>query len=337
MSDFFATYTYKNDYGLVWYDVDGTFSMCRYFRCASPPPFRRRFAYGRCFYKKNSSVGAVCVRLVCVVGDAMTEPGSSRRRLAEEYTEYGTTWNRITQPKARAWERAHRLGHKCFLQRSVLGTPGKDGSPREFRNFGSYPSWKDALASLSVLRSDSRHVYEIIPHGRPCKPYLDLDSEHGPPPPCQTPTDVVVRTEDLVRRIFHSDFGITLPDSAFFWSLSPNQQKFSMHLVVSTHEPQLVYHSNHRQDQQGAYHLPRRLAELDSDCIGKIVDLGVYSKDREMRLVGCSKALKPQSVLHSYRPLRKQYFAHPDEIISCLDSSSLQVLSLSAAFHTVPV
>eukprot|EP00873_Tetraselmis_striata_P036401 jgi/Tetstr1/456665/TSEL_043366.t1 len=32
------------------------------------------------------------------------------------------------------------------------------------------------------IRAEERHLYEIFPHGRPCKPYLDLDGETLPHP-----------------------------------------------------------------------------------------------------------------------------------------------------------
>jgi len=73
-------------------------------------------------------------------------------------------------------------------------------------------------------------------------------------------------------RIFQDDLGVTLPQSACFLSLSP-KAKFSMHMAISTHAPQLVYHSNHMKDAHGAYHLAKRLAELDAHCLGQLVDL----------------------------------------------------------------
>jgi len=55
-------------------------------------------------------------------------------------------------------------------------------APREFRNFVFYPDWRRALAALDQIRAEERHLYEIFPHGRPCKPYLDLDGETLPHP-----------------------------------------------------------------------------------------------------------------------------------------------------------
>eukprot|EP00873_Tetraselmis_striata_P036402 jgi/Tetstr1/456666/TSEL_043367.t1 len=48
----------------------------------------------------------------------------------------------------------------------------------------------------------------------------------------------------------------------------------------------------------------------------------LMTKDRETRLVGCSKAFKPKSVFPSVHPFQKPYNAHPDEIITCLDKGT---------------
>mmetsp|Transcript_25523 Transcript_25523/g.65722 ORF Transcript_25523/g.65722 Transcript_25523/m.65722 type:complete len:98 (-) Transcript_25523:753-1046(-) len=48
----------------------------------------------------------------------------------------------------------------------------------------------------------------------------------------------------------------------------------------------------------------------------------LMTKDRETRLVGCSKAFKPKSVFPSVHPFQKPYNAHPNEIITCLDKDT---------------
>ena len=56
----------------------------------------------------------------------------------------------------------------------------------------------------------------------------------------------------MVTRIFAEDYRVELKESDLVWTYSPNQTKLSLHLVISTHSPQLVFRSNHKSDPQGA-------------------------------------------------------------------------------------
>lgn len=82
---------------------------------------------------------------------------------------------------------------------------------------------------------------------------------------------------------------------------SPKPDKVSFHVVVSSHNPQYVYRSNHQDDEQGAVHLAMRVRQLLPgllDTSGKhVVDASVYTKDREMRLPYSTKHTRPESVL----------------------------------------
>ena len=58
-----------------------------------------------------------------------------------------------------------------------------------------------------------------------------------------------------------------------------------MHLVIATHSPQYVFATNL---WDGAWHLARRIVELDEE-MREVVDLGIYTKERAMRMLGSSK------------------------------------------------
>jgi hypothetical protein len=200
---------------------------------------------------------------------------------------------------------------KCMLQ---LQDPDSGG-----RHFGCYPTWETAIASLKPLRGNKRHLFEIIAHGRPCKPYLDLD---GPPLPSEhfaTVADVVEHADRVVTAIFANDYGVALdPAEHLIWLVSPQAAKLSLHLVVCTHAPQHLYSSNHQSDPTGASHLAQRIRQLDPDALGPLVDVSVYTKDREMRAVGASKFGKPGSALVPFRP---RPGGELDSLITCLDDA----------------
>ena len=166
--------------------------------------------------------------------------------------------------------------------------------------FACYRTWEEAIAGLSSLGGNARHVFEIIAHGRQCKGYLDLE-DAALPPCCATLDEFVERADALVRRVYAEDYRVELPEGACVWMHSPGQSKVSLHLTVTTHAPQYVFRSNHQDDPQGASHLAHRLKQLDPDGVGRFVDTMVYTRDRVMRCCGSSKYERSNSVLVLYR------------------------------------
>jgi len=185
--------------------------------------------------------------------------------------------------------------------------------------FASQPSWKHVFHKTIKNLADPyyKHLFEIIPHGTPCKPYLDID---GPalPPEMTSVHDITRRIQELVRHIFQNDYKLDplfyLPDKAFIWTHSANQTKVSLHLTIHTAHapgvPLVLFRSNHQSDEQGAKHLAKRIAELDDEGgVGPMIDQLVYTKDRLMRIMCSSKPSKPGSVLLPlYHPLDYETF-----------------------------
>ncbi len=209
---------------------------------------------------------------------------------------FGITWHygRGSKDRMKAVAAAERSGALVQLQEPDHG----------YRNYGCYATWPDAIRRLRGIDVQRRHLYELIPHGHECKPYLDLD---GPPLPrrsgastsahaeLHTVEDVVERASELVTALFRSDYGVELLPEHLVWLDSPQEDKLSLHLTISTHGPQYVYSSNHRTDPSGAWHLASRLRQLDPSGIGAMVDVSVYSKDREMRTLGGVKHVSTQT------------------------------------------
>lgn len=212
---------------------------------------------------------------------------------------FGTKWFSGTSsgdgktddgPKSHMKAMAAATGARCLLQ---LSDPA-----RGYRRFGCYRTWDEAIPQLATLPPHMRHMFEIIPAERPCKPYLDIDAP-GLPPGFADAAALVRHYQRQVIQVFREDYHIQLRAADLHWSVSPKPDKLSLHLVVSTHNPQWVYQTNSKFDPQGARHLAMRLRELERgpDKREEFIDAGVYSRDREMRVVGATKAERPDSVL----------------------------------------
>ena len=219
----------------------------------------------------------------------------------------GTVWFGGLGGKARMKEHAALSQAKSY----VAITEPDSGN----HGFACYATWEEAERGLQPLKGQSRHVFEVIGVGRPCKPYLDVDGrEEDLTDGLRTAEEVIARVESATRRVFLEDFRISLQESDFVWTRSGGQAKLSLHLVISSHSPQYVYTSNLKREEQGAHHLARRIVEVDAE-LGRLVDDGVYTTDREMRMCGSSKYEKKASVLTT----TKEGVAQRDTVITWLD------------------
>lgn len=185
-------------------------------------------------------------------------------------------------------------GPQGFCRRfgAVLGHQVEVRRLRPSREFGSYPDWPTAYP---LLRGQ-RHLEEVVKEGCPCKPYLDLERDGGLADG-DSLKRVIDAFQEATTRIFREDYGLELLPDAFNWipcDYGPGG-KFSLHLVISSHSPQFVYHSNLAApvDPQGAGHLARRLGQLLPDRYSELIDQSVYTRNRGIRLPYCSKPATP--------------------------------------------
>lgn len=229
-----------------------------------------------------------------------------KRRIEDGAFEFGNSvWYLGTGGQQRMQQHANTLGSHVQL---CIQEPGTG-----YRGYIAYPTWPEALDGMKSLKGNQRHVFELLPQGRRVKPYLDIDLEGGLPTDT-TKEQVMGKLEEMIRKIFKQDYNKTLQPRDFIWMESPQASKFSMHLVISTHQPQLVYDNNGKKDQ-GAGHLAMRLLDNEDEPAAKWVDRAVYTSNRLMRMVGSSKATKRDSVLKLVNPDA----ALSDSIITWLD------------------
>ncbi|GAQ93144.1 hypothetical protein KFL_013220020 [Klebsormidium nitens] len=185
---------------------------------------------------------------------------------------------------------------------------------RGYRSFGSYPDWPTAIEYFRT----QPHGEEVLVEGRPCKPYLDMDGDGGLPEG-ETLESVIAQFQDAIMRVFAEDYDVKLVEGAFNWvpcDYGPGG-KFSLHLIISTHTPQLVFRSNlaHTVDPQGAGQLARRLAEVLPPHLAELIDQGVYTQNWGIRLPWCSKPSAPQCPLLPLDPHKPI----ADSVITWLD------------------
>jgi hypothetical protein len=198
------------------------------------------------------------------------------------------------------------LGHKVEIRHLSNG--------KGYRSYGSYPDWPTALDHFR----GQPHGEEVPVEGRPCKPYLDMERDAGLPEG-ESIGSVVTQFQDAIMRVFAEDYGVELEEGAFNWvpcNYGPGG-KFSLHLIISTHTPQLVFRSNlaHTADPQGAGQLARRLAQVLPPQLAELIDQGVYTRNRGLRLPGCSKPSAPQCPLLPQDPSKP----YADSVITWLD------------------
>ena len=198
------------------------------------------------------------------------------------------------------------LGHKVEIRHL--------SQDKGYRSYGSYPDWPTAMDHFR----GQPHGEEVLVEGMPCKPYLDMERDGGLPEG-ETLESVITQFQDAIMRIFAEDYGAKLDEGAFNWvpcDYGPGG-KFSLHLIISTHAPQLVFRSNlaHTADSQGAGQLARRLAQVLPPQLAELIDQGVYTRNRGIRLPGCSKPSAPECPLLPL-DLRKPF---ADSVITWLD------------------
>lgn len=160
------------------------------------------------------------------------------------------------------------------------------------RSFLPFPSWDKAWSSLQSLHGFERHANEIVALTKPCKGYIDVDCKGEPEGIAAH--EIIPRICKAILYIFQQDYRTPIQQDDIVVTRSPNQTKLSWHIVISSHNPQYVFGSNHQFDPHGAFQLARRIREMEP-AAGAYIDLNVYSKDRLVPLSTSSTCHLPPS------------------------------------------
>jgi hypothetical protein len=148
-----------------------------------------------------------------------------------------------------------------------------------------------------------------------------------------TQHEVMQMIEKWTTVVFEADYGIRFAaQDNFVWMQSGSQTKFSMHLTINLTGPQLVFKSNLSDGAKDfAVRLKKRLMLWAPEVAG-LLDLDVYTRDREWRAPGSAKVEKPESILqfldlaHTWKDALVTWLPPPE--VSA--SSSMPLLTLGS-------
>ncbi|KAF9900625.1 hypothetical protein EC991_007071, partial [Linnemannia zychae] len=226
-------------------------------------------------------------------------------------------------PQDRCHERGDELAHEFFV---AIDVP----SSKE------YASYKDSSVFLDVYDSvpeEERCFFEQIREGKACKEYYDIDwtlASSADEGEIKKLEQQVFTAFLRVRNQHAPEFALDNEHCRVF--SSSNSKKLSLHIVI----PTMVFENNNLHMKAFILRFQETwksaLCDKDDAALLKRIDMGVYSKNRNMRILGSHKFLDPT------RPLQRAEWHFlitaigPDSIKI---TSDLQVVAVERAPSTV--
>ena len=197
------------------------------------------------------------------------------------------------------WFYLQKQVHECHrvMGRGVIIAWGKSAGGKGGFTFGWYPNAGEVLTALLELDADKRFAFEQIPHDTPCRPYADVEWE-----------GVRDETHALMRRMCSALRGYcarvfpgkcmqlyvscsTRPGKGGVW-------KNSYHLHIRN----VVFASNHNGQMrrfweafareelaEGMWYWTKTTAARPEARRAHVIDMSVYTKNRNLRLPWCMK------------------------------------------------
>ncbi|HEY9701919.1 MAG TPA: phage/plasmid primase, P4 family [Allocoleopsis sp.] len=164
---------------------------------------------------------------------------------------------------------------------------GKACFSQGYLKYGCLESWETALPILNNLPENENIFNELILENSKVKPYLDIEWFKDEFPKLN-PDDIKFTLRKLIKDIFLECFDIEINSNDIYFSQCHRKKKddfkFSFHVVISYH-PSIVF-----ENANCASFLARKLGEICQEYFDKsIIDLGVYKKTQNFRLVGHCK------------------------------------------------
>lgn len=166
---------------------------------------------------------------------------------------------------------------------------GKANFSRAYKMYGSFETWDIALNTLNNLPSNENVFNELILSHNKVKPYLDVEWYKNNFPEYD-PDAVKLYIKTSIVKLFDTDYNIKLNTNDILFAKCHREKndgyKYSFHIVISTH-PSLVF-INNNQASSLAKNL-RKLFESESIYDKSVIDLAVYNKTQNFRLLGHCK------------------------------------------------
>ncbi|KAF8923776.1 hypothetical protein BGZ58_002534 [Dissophora ornata] len=255
-------------------------------------------------------------------------------------TYFKTDKDQLKGPQARCHDWADRSSLQFFV--------AVDAGPAHYE----YSSYRDASAFLEAYEgvpAAERCFFEQICEGQACAEYYDIDWALEPSASAGAAENTVVEMEQSVFAAFlrvrnqHAPEYAVTEEQCRVLSAS-SSKKVSLHISV----PTIVFENNHR--HMKAFMLAFQAtwcASLDAELLQHI-DMGVYSKNRLMRILGSHKSKDPSRPLQRTRWHAASMAAEDSEflltntrpgsvrIASIPDATAVRVQSAPQAQHKPP-
>ncbi len=162
--------------------------------------------------------------------------------------------------------------------------------------YGCWETWEDLIEMFNNLPPDENLFNELILTNSLVKPYLDIEWYD---------TECNMKAEDIlnillkgIKDVFEKEFDIEIIDEEIKISecnrITSKGYKYSYHIVINTTGPTFVFENN-----RDASIFAKLLRKYCKD-IEYVIDVGVYKKTQNIRLVGQCKQFeqKPFRILN---------------------------------------
>ncbi|KAF9899957.1 hypothetical protein EC991_008115 [Linnemannia zychae] len=232
---------------------------------------------------------------------------------------FESTYFRYTGAQDRCYEWSDTNSHEFFV--------AVDGP---FKN--EYSSYKDSTTFLKAYDSvpeEERCFYEQIRDGKACKEYYDIDwNIASSADECE-----IKRLEQQVFAAFlrvrnqHAP-EFALDDEHCRVLSSSNSKKLSLHIVIPTY----VFENNHQHLKTFILAFQKfwcsALCDDEDTALLKRIDVGVYSRNRLMRILSSHKFLDPSRPLQRAEWHEPSMLAEDEEfLITVIGSDSIKITS----------
>lgn len=182
------------------------------------------------------------------------------------------------------------------ILKSVLNTPAKFKEVSHekkacfsyaYKQYGEFETWDIAMNILGGIPPNTRLCNELILENTPVKPYLDIEwlKSKYPELDCD---ELKLDIKNGLKTIFKDEWGVKLNTRDILFASCHRKYndtfKFSFHVIVNSN-PQIIFENTNCASIIASK--LRGLKEFSSHP--DIIDIGVYSKTQNFRIVGHCK------------------------------------------------